>query len=131
MKKIFYNKIIRDNIPNRIRSAGADYSVCVLPKKKFEKELIRKVEEEAGGMQRAQTRRELIDEMADVIDVLEAIRLLKKISKREVAAARTCNQTKKGGFKKRLFLFWSSDSGYKINEKRHDKRRARAARQKT
>ncbi|MFZ6035608.1 MAG: phosphoribosyl-ATP pyrophosphohydrolase [Patescibacteria group bacterium] len=123
MKKIFYNKVIRDRIPSRIKAAGADYDVRVLPKKKFEQELIKKVEEEASGMQRATSRTELVSEIADVIDVIEEIKSIKKITTREVAAAQRVNMMRKGGFKKRLWLRWSSDDGYKTNEKRYDRRR--------
>ncbi len=131
MKKIFYNKVIRDKIPDRITAAGADYDARVLPRRAFEKELIKKVEEEASGMQQAKSKKELVSEIADVIDVIEEIKSIKKIPQRDIDAARAANLKRKGGFKKRLWLRWSSDDGYKTNEKRYDKRgRAFPRRQK-
>lgn len=122
MKKIFYNKVIRDKIPSRITAAGADYDAQTLSKKQFEKELIKKVEEEASGMQQAKSKKELVSEIADVIDVIEEIRSIKKITKRDIEIARIANFKRKGGFKRRLWLRWSSDNGYKTNEKRYNKR---------
>jgi len=125
MKKIYYNKLIRDKIPDRITQAGAKYSVKRLGRKKFEKELIKKVEEEASGMQSSKNKKELIGEIADVIEVINEIKKIKKIRESEINAARRKNMQRKGGFNKKLFLFWSSDDGYKTNEKRYDKRRGR------
>ena len=116
MKKIFYNKLVRDNIPSIIKERGSRCFVKRLTKKSFEQALLKKVGEEALGMLAARTRRELISELADVTDVLEEIKRLKKISAREVAASQRANFKRKGGFKKRLFLAWSSDDGYKSNE---------------
>jgi predicted house-cleaning noncanonical NTP pyrophosphatase (MazG superfamily) len=116
MKKIFYSKLVRDNIPSIIAERGSRCSIKRLPKKAFEKALLKKVGEEASGILAARTRRELILEFADVVDVLEEIKKIKKISAREVTAARRTNFKRKGGFKKRLFLTWSSDDGYTSNE---------------
>lgn len=123
MKKIHYNKLIRDKIPERIAAAGAKGKYKILPKKIFIEKLIKKVEEEASGMQKAKSRKELISEIADVIDVLDEIRKNFKISEKQVALAQKGNFKKKGGFKKRIFLYWSSDDGYKTNEKRYDRRK--------
>jgi len=122
MKKIYYYKLIRDKIPDRIRLAGAQAKYKKLNAKTFEEELIKKVEEEASGMQKAKNRPELADEIADVIDVIEEIKKLKKISTKDIAKAQKKNFLRKGGFKKRLYLYWSSDDGYKTNEKRRDRR---------
>lgn len=121
MKKIYYNKLIRDNIPERIAKAGASCSIKKLLKKSFEKELIKKVEEEASGMQNAKNKKELIGEIADVVEVINEIKKVKKIRESEINAARRKNMQRKGGFNKRLFLYWSSDDGYKTNEKRYKK----------
>lgn len=121
MKKIHYNKLIRDKIPERIAAAGATGKYKILSKKTFIKKLIAKVEEEASGMQKAKSKKELISEIADVMDVLDEIKKNFKISKGQVILAQKENFKKKGGFKKRIFLYWSSDDGYKTNEKRYDR----------
>ncbi len=122
MKRIYYHKLIRDKIPDRIRAAGADAKYRRMDQRAFIRELVRKVEEEASGMQQAKNRSELIDEIADVVDVLDEVRRVKKISQKEIEIAQKRNFKRKGGFRKKLFLVWSSDDGYKTNEKRRDRR---------
>ncbi|MBI5037412.1 MAG: nucleoside triphosphate pyrophosphohydrolase [Candidatus Kerfeldbacteria bacterium] len=122
MKKIYYNKVIRDNIPQRIAAAGADYHVRTLPKKIFERELIKKVEEEASALPKAKDTAELVSELADVMEVIAEIQKLKKIRSTDITRARKVNMKKKGGFRKRLYLSWAEDNGYRTNEKRNVKK---------
>ncbi|MFA6047927.1 MAG: nucleoside triphosphate pyrophosphohydrolase [Parcubacteria group bacterium] len=121
MKKIFYNKVIRDRIPDVIKEWGGVFEIKKLKGIEFEKELIKKVGEEASGLLAAKDRKELISELADVVDVIEEIKKLKKISTSELKKAQKAGFAKKGGFKKKLFLVWSSDTGYKSNERRYKK----------
>ena len=123
MKKIYYNKLIRDKVPNTIKKRGSDLKSRKLKSKEFEKELLKKVYEEASGLLKVVNKKEVISELADVMDVIEEIKKLKKISTGEIKAQQKENQKKKGGFKKRLFLIWSSDDGYKTNEIRYHKRK--------
>lgn len=122
MKKIHYNKLIRDKLPEIMRRAGAAFSLKELNRKDFEKSLIRKVQEEASGLIKARSRKNLIEELADVIDVIEEIKKLKKIKPAEISKARALNRRIKGGFNKRLWLAWSEDTGYKTNELRYPRR---------
>jgi len=50
MKKIYYNKLIRDKIPEKIKKSGGDFKIGELKARDFEKELIKKVGEEADGL---------------------------------------------------------------------------------
>jgi predicted house-cleaning noncanonical NTP pyrophosphatase (MazG superfamily) len=119
MKKIFYNKLIRDKIPERIEESGGEYLVKKLNNQSFLKELIKKVGEESDGLVKAKTKKEIIDEMGDVFDVLDEIKKTLKIKSSELLVSRKNAFKKKGGFKKRLFLVWSSDTGYKSNERKY------------
>lgn len=118
MKKIYYNKLIRDRIPEKMDKANAEYEIKELDDTEFEKELLKKVEEEASALPECRTKDELITELADVINVIDEIKILKNIDDDEIKKAQAKNLEKKGGFKKKLFLFWSEDTGYKTNEKR-------------
>ena len=117
MKKIYYNKLIRDRIPEKIRKSGGDFEIRKLKTKEFEKELIKKAGEEADGLFAAKTKKELISELADVLDVIEEIKKLKRITITQIKKAQREVTKIKGGFKKKLFLVWSSDTGYKTNER--------------
>lgn len=116
MKKIYYNKLIRDKVPAQMDRAGAAYKIKKLSRKEFEKELIKKAEEEASGLQRARNKKELSQELADVLDVVEEIKRVKRIGTEKIEEMREENARKKGGFRKRTYLFWSEDKGYRTNE---------------
>jgi len=123
MKKIYYNKLIRDKIPEKIKKHGGDYKIKKLKGRGFELELLKKVGEEASGLLAAKTTKELVSELADVIDVIEEIKRLKKITNKQIKDAQKLNFEKKGGFTKKIFLFWSSDTGYKSNERKYKNRK--------
>lgn len=116
--KIFYNKLIRDLIPEKIARAGAACETRELSQEEFERELLKKIEEEATGVTAATTREELIEELADVQDVIDEVCKVKGISSAEMQEAQAKALAKKGGFAKKLFLVWSSDDGYQTNEKK-------------
>jgi len=121
MKKIYYHKLIRDRIPIKIKKSGSQARYRILSKKQFEKELYKKVGEEASGLLSAKTKGELISELADIIEVIEAIKKFKKVSDKELVVAKKGNMKKKGGFKKRLYLVWAEDTGYRTNERKYKK----------
>jgi len=121
MKKIYYHKLIRDKIPEKMKKAGASFVVKKLNSKKYEKELIKKVGEESDGLLVAKSKDELVSELADVVEVMEEIKKFKRISHKKLKEARKENMSRKGGFKKRLYLVWAEDTGYRTNERKYKK----------
>jgi predicted house-cleaning noncanonical NTP pyrophosphatase (MazG superfamily) len=121
MKKVFYRKLIRDKIPEKMARVGAAFEVKKLGKKKFEKELLKKVGEEASGLLGAKNKKEIIEELSDVLDMAEEVRRYWKIKPSCLRAKQKENAAKKGGFGKRIYLVWSEDNGYKTNERRYKK----------
>lgn len=120
MKKIHYNKLIRDKIPDHITASGAVYEMRTLRAREFEKELLEKVGEEASALPRVTSRKELVSELGDVLDVIDAIIERKKISRQELTATRKAEWKRKGGFTRKLYLLWTSDTdGYHSNECRN------------
>ena len=115
--RIYYRKLIRDNIPDKIAKEGSECETRVLSEEEFKKKLRRKVVEEASAIPVVETRDELIDELADLHAVIEALKEREGVTDTDMDKAIEQNMLKKGGFTKRLFLEWSSDSGYKSNEK--------------
>lgn len=121
MKKIYYNKLIRDGVAERMKRQGIAFETRKLDEARFEAALIAKVEEEAGGVVKARTREELLHEIHDILAVIDEIKKFKKVKLAEFNAVRKENMAKKGGFDRRLWLVWSEDNGYKTNEKRGKK----------
>ena len=121
MKKIYYNKLIRDKIPEKIRRNGGDYKIKKLSQRAFEIELLKKVGEESSGLVVSKSKEELVSELADIIAVIEEIKKVKHITSKQILKALKENFARKGGFNRKLFLLWSSDTGYKTNERRNNK----------
>jgi hypothetical protein len=61
--------------------------------------------------------------LADVAAVIDEIKKFKKISEKDLKTAMKANIEKKGGFKKKLYLVWSEDTGYRTNEKKYSKKK--------
>ncbi len=118
--RLTFNKLIRDKVAEHMREKGIEHGVRTLSEEEYKAELLRKVGEEALGVQNAQTREELVSEIADVLEVLSALRKLEGITEEEIAQALTQNMEKKGGFDTRTFLEWTADDGYKTNEQKKD-----------
>ncbi|HEY4502923.1 MAG TPA: nucleoside triphosphate pyrophosphohydrolase [Candidatus Paceibacterota bacterium] len=116
-----YNKLVRDKIPHNIKVKGSSYKIKKLKQKDFEWELLKKVGEEASGLLAAKTKEEIVSELADILAVIEEIKKHKKISQRQILKAIKTNFERKGGFKKKIFLIWSSDDDYKTNERKYAK----------
>jgi predicted house-cleaning noncanonical NTP pyrophosphatase (MazG superfamily) len=117
-KRIYYRKLVRDNFPEIICQQGGAFFIRTLNKKELIDQLLLKVGEEANALPHTRTKKELIAEIADVLDVIDEIFHIKKISREELKAAQQANEERKGGFCKRLFLIWASDTGYRTNERK-------------
>ena len=117
MKKVYYNKLVRDNIKAKIENVGEACSVRVITDdNEYEQELFKKVVEEATALAYVRTRHEFLTEYADLMVVLDALTAKLEISEADLQVALTENVAKKGLFKNQHFLEWSEDSEYKSNE---------------
>jgi len=116
-ERIYYNKLVWDNVPDIIRKKGKECEVRELTEEEFEVELLKKVEEEASALPETASKQELIDEIADIITVIEYIKKVKDISELDIADALERHARLRGRFERRQFLVWSSDSEYETNEK--------------
>ncbi len=105
MIKIIHNKLVRDNIPEIIRQDKAEPKVRLLEQAEFLIELFRKLEEEAkeaAGV--IYEKPELIKELADVYEVIDAIIENCGLDKEEIMKIKIKRQAERGGFTKKIFL---------------------------
>ncbi len=117
MKKVYYNKLVRDGIKDKIEKLGEACSVRVIEDDaEFEQELLKKVIEEASALAHVRTRADFLSEYVDLMVVLDALTAKHEISEADIQVAMTENVIKKGLFKNRHFLEWSEDTDYKSNE---------------
>jgi predicted house-cleaning noncanonical NTP pyrophosphatase (MazG superfamily) len=103
MKKI-YNKLIRDKIPEIIESDGCQAKVRVLGKKEILLELRRKVLEEANELIEAENKSDIVNELADILELIDAILENQNINPKLLKKEQKLKYKKRGGFKKGLFL---------------------------
>jgi predicted house-cleaning noncanonical NTP pyrophosphatase (MazG superfamily) len=117
MSKVFYNKLIRDNIPEIITKNDGEYEVRALSDDaEFQQELFKKITEEAQALSKVRKRGDFLSEYADLMVVLDALTRQLEFTEADIRVAIEENMQKKGAFKKRLFLHWSSDKNYRSNE---------------
>lgn len=115
--RVYYNKLIRDNVPDTIRAKREACEVRqITDVQEFQQELFKKIKEEANSLAMVRTKEEFLGEYADLMMVFETIMGQLEITPEEVAEARNQNLLKKGGFKHQYFLLWSEDVGYQSNE---------------
>ncbi len=115
--RVYYNKLVRDGIKSKIENKGEACEVRTLTdNEEFEQELLKKVKEEAEGLSKAKDRKEFLEEYSDLMAVLDALTQLLEISEADIRVAITENVAKKGLYKERHFLHWSSAGEYKSNE---------------
>lgn len=95
-----YNKLVRDKIPEIIRSRGASCDVAVLTPEEYLAALDRKLDEELAEYHADQN----LEELADLLEVIAAIAAARGSTLSEVEAIRAEKARQRGGFEKRLML---------------------------
>lgn len=113
MKKVFYNKLVRDGIPQYLESLGKAYEArSIVDAEEFDNELRKKVVEEALELQEARGAEAMGKELADLLEVVALLKQKHDISDEDIARFQHMRQAKKGGFEHGTFLLWSEDDGY-------------------
>lgn len=96
-----YNKLVRDKIPQEINNLpNKKCKYYVMDDKKYNKELDKKLLEEVNEYKADHS----IEELADVMEVLNAIIEFRNISQKELNTVMENKRNKKGAFKDKIFL---------------------------
>lgn len=98
------NKLVRDKIPEIIEKVGGRCAYDVIEGKKLRRCLKEKLVEEANEVLKAANKNELINEIADIYEVLEEITMVFNIPKIEIEHAMVEKEVSKGSFSKHIFL---------------------------
>jgi predicted house-cleaning noncanonical NTP pyrophosphatase (MazG superfamily) len=115
--RVYYNKLVRDDIKARIESKGEACEIRVIEDDaEFQQELLKKVREEASSLAHCRSREDFLQEYADLMVVLDALTHSLGFSEADIKTAMTENVSVKGFYKSRHFLHWSEDGAYKSNE---------------
>jgi predicted house-cleaning noncanonical NTP pyrophosphatase (MazG superfamily) len=99
-----FNKLVRDRIPEILDGKGVPYEKRIASPEEYEKELIKKLLEEAGEFSQSGGDPE---ELADVIEVIEALKKLPNYT--NVEELRLKKQTERGAFDEGVILKGQKD----------------------
>jgi len=95
-----YNKLVRDKIPDIIKANGAIAKTRMLKDEEYLAALCDKLVEEANEARDDP----VIDELADLLEVIMSIAQYRGYSMSQLEAARIVKRKLRGGFEKRIFL---------------------------
>jgi predicted house-cleaning noncanonical NTP pyrophosphatase (MazG superfamily) len=115
--RVYYNKLVRDNIPAKIESKKETCEVRKISDvQELQQELFKKIQEEASSLAMARNKETFIEEYSDLMVVLETLVNQLGISHDELVDARKENLVRKGAYKHGYYLHWSADVNYQSNE---------------
>jgi predicted house-cleaning noncanonical NTP pyrophosphatase (MazG superfamily) len=105
--RVRYDKLIRDRIPEAMDRDGVRFEVGVLNGRAYRDALLAKVVEEAEELREAAAREDVVKELADVLEVLEALMQADGTDVEQVRAVQAARRRDRGGFERRLVLRWT------------------------
>jgi len=98
------NKLWRDLMPEKAEAQGSVLEIKSLSDEAYDMELRNKLREEAVEVYSAGSRAELVEELADVLEVIDAILVCQQISKDELLRVQAQKKESKGGFQDRKYI---------------------------
>ncbi|MFJ3839428.1 MazG nucleotide pyrophosphohydrolase domain-containing protein [Streptomyces sp. NPDC090054] len=102
-------KLVRDRIPEIAAANGQQLEIHTASLSEAAELLVEKLAEEAAEVAVAGTREDLLDELADVLEVVHSLADAAGWSPEDVEAARVGKRAARGGFDWRLVLTTSDD----------------------
>lgn len=99
------NKLVRDKIPDIIKSNGCTATCRTLSDAEFRTELIKKMHEETEEFDKDNT----LEELADMYAVLFELMVNAGYTTAEVFAAAEKKRMQNGGFKNKIFMEYYND----------------------
>ena len=133
IKRFKVSKLMRDKTPQWMESKGIKYSISKVVPESVLKHLYLKLDEEVKELlffskdqhlSKSEANHNIMDEMADVLEVLQSIAQEKNIKWEDVQSWKEKKLGEQGGFKKGIHVNWIEASEeneiFKHYEKNHD-----------
>lgn len=103
----FHNKLVRDRIPDIVRQAHHNCEFVTLSPSQYIEALRQKLIEEATEAATACSDDELIEELADLYEVIDALLKTTEIQKQTVLNTQAQRRQTRGGFEGKIQLVWT------------------------
>lgn len=104
MRTFLQNKLWRDKMVDMCERNGSRIIWRRLNDAEYDCELRIKLCEEAAEISATASRNELIGELSDLFEVIDALCSMHGISRNEIMAAQQKKNTERGGFSRRMFV---------------------------
>ena len=101
-----HNKLVRDKIPEIIRTSGNQCETTILSNLDYIEALRQKLVEEAKEVAIANPE-ELAQELADVLEVIDTLMTATGIEPEKIREIQTEKRSQRGGFDNRIKLLWT------------------------
>ena len=98
-----YQKLVRDNIPNIIKSKGESPITRILSDKEYKVELEKKLLEECNEVINS-SGSDRLEELADLLEVMMALGKIQENTLDDIINASNQKREKRGAFDKKIFL---------------------------
>lgn len=105
-----YNKLVRDLIPQVIEATGKEFRTRILDEEEYKKELIIKLKEESEEYFAAESSKESLEELADMLEVIRALAVVHGATWEELDVLREKKAEVRGAFQERVYLIGVDDN---------------------
>lgn len=105
-----YNKLVRDLIPQVIKSTGKECRTRILDEEEYKKELVIKLKEESEEYFSAQGPKESLEELADMLEIIRALATVHGATWEQLEFLRQKKAETRGGFQERVYLIDVDDN---------------------
>lgn len=99
-----HNKLVRDRIPEIIKSTGKLAVTEILDEEEYVTELRRKSKEELDEFLKSETNEEALEELADLLEIIHALAKVHAANIDKVEQIRLKKAEERGSFDERIFL---------------------------
>ena len=103
MRRFRVEKLIRDNLPNLMREKGIVVDERYMEDAECILRLKEKLIEEAREAAESSCEQELVEELADILEVIKALAYIRGIDIEQIEAKRVAKRKEKGGFDKKIY----------------------------
>ncbi|WP_157349484.1 nucleoside triphosphate pyrophosphohydrolase [Bacillus sp. EE-W1] len=105
-----YNKLIRNKIPQIIKSNGKTPTIRILNEDEYIKELCKKTQEELTEYIEAKTKPDKLEELSDLLELINGLAEYEGATLEEINNIRKKKAKERGGFSDRVFLIEVTDN---------------------